>query len=267
MEEPIGFTVSSKLMTNHAGDLYAPPRKIQSLDECYFYHTIDLPGYGTIEGEFDFRDRPGEYLGDIEFANKRVFEVGSANGFFTFFMERQGAEVVGFDLAEEDSWDVVPYTQYDYRSFIAERKGHVERLKNAFWLAHSVFQSKARMVYGNAYKIPASLGPFDVATLGCVLEHVRDPFSVLENAARFTKETVVVTELLPPGPTRLLEERSKGITARILGKNFPTEAAQLSHANEPRMEFCPDPSGSFLKETWWYSLAGNGEALFGSPGF
>jgi len=104
----IGFVRRSRLMENHSGNPYATPRKIQSLSDCYFYHTIDLPGYGTVEGEFDFRDRPGEYLGDIGFENKRVFEVGSANGFFTFFMEREGAEVVGFDLAEEDSWDVVP---------------------------------------------------------------------------------------------------------------------------------------------------------------
>jgi 2-polyprenyl-3-methyl-5-hydroxy-6-metoxy-1,4-benzoquinol methylase len=239
-------------MTNHAGDLYATPREIQSLNDCYFYHTIDLPGYGTVEGEFDFRDRPGEYLGDIEFAKKRVFEIGSANGFFTFFMERQGAEVVGFDLAEEDSWDVVPYSQYDYQSFIAERRRHIERLKNAFWLAHSLFQSHARMVYGNAYKIPVNLGRFDVCTLGCVLQHVRDPFSVLENAVRAVKDTVVVTELLPAGPTSPLERQLKSVTAHILGKKFLAKTAGLSHAHQPFLEFVPDPNGSFLKETWWY---------------
>jgi len=71
-------------MKNDAVHLYTTPRKIQSLSDCYFYHTIDLPGYGTIEGEFDFRDRPAEYLGDIGLGNKRVFEVGSANAFFYF---------------------------------------------------------------------------------------------------------------------------------------------------------------------------------------
>jgi SAM-dependent methyltransferase len=251
LDVAIGFGIMSKLMKDHAVHLYATPRQIQSLSDCYFYHTIDLPGHGTVEGEFDFRDRPGEYLGDMDFEEKRVFEVGSANGFFTFFMERQGAEVVGFDLAEEDSWDVVPYSQYDYRSFIAERKRHVERLKNAFWLAHSLFQSKAKMVYGNAYELPANLGPFDISILGCVLQHVRDPFSVLENAARFTKETVVVAEFFPFGLRRFLEQRAKSFATKILGKNL-RRAAKFSYVNRACLEFCPDPNGSFLKETWWY---------------
>jgi SAM-dependent methyltransferase len=209
VEVAIESVVSSTLMTDQPGALFAVPRKIESIGDCYFYHTIDLPGHGTVEGEFDLRDRPGEYLGDVDFKNKRVLEIGSANGFFTFFMERQGAEVVGFDLAEEDSWDVVPYTQYDYQSFVAERRRHIEKLKNAFWLAHSLFQSKARVVYGNAYSIPPGLGPFDISTLGCVLEHVRDPFSVLENVARLTKETVVVTELFPFRRRKFLEQRLK----------------------------------------------------------
>ena len=239
-------------MPNDAGDLFAAPRQIQSLNDCYFYHTIDLPGYGTVEGEFDFRDRPGDYLGNVALAAKRVFEIGSANGFFTFFMERQGADVVGFDLAETESWDVVPYAQYDYRLFIAERRRHIEKLKNAFWLAHSVFHSKANIVYGDAYKIPESLGPFDVGVLGCVLQHVRDPFSVLENVARVVTDTVVVTELLPQEPTTRVGRQLKRVTAKLSGKPFLRKPLELSHAHEPFLEFCPDPNGSFLKETWWF---------------
>src|SRR4029077_6127025 len=116
----------------------------------------------------------------------------------------------------------------------------------------SLFQSKSKMVYGDAYKIPGNLGPFDVSVLGCVLQHVRDPFSVLENAARFTNETVVVTELFPFGRRRFLEQRLKNVAVKILGKNFERKASKFSYVNRACLEFSPDPSGSFLKETWWY---------------
>ena len=35
--------------------VYAAPRTITSLTDCYFYHTTDVPGFGHIDGEWDLR--------------------------------------------------------------------------------------------------------------------------------------------------------------------------------------------------------------------
>ena len=31
-------------------DIYATPRTVTELGDCHFYHTMDMPGYGCVEG-------------------------------------------------------------------------------------------------------------------------------------------------------------------------------------------------------------------------
>ena len=37
-------------MTGAATDLYARPRAVDSLADCYFYHSMDIPGHGEVTG-------------------------------------------------------------------------------------------------------------------------------------------------------------------------------------------------------------------------
>ncbi|MGH9967680.1 MAG: class I SAM-dependent methyltransferase, partial [Pyrinomonadaceae bacterium] len=74
--------------------LFAEPRLVTSTDDCLFYHTLDVPGYGTIPGFWDIRGNESEYLGGVDFTGTRVLEIGPASGQLSFFMERAGAEVV-----------------------------------------------------------------------------------------------------------------------------------------------------------------------------
>ena len=76
---------------------WAVPKKITSLKECFFYHKMDIPGYGTVEGDWDLRSREKTYLGNVNVAGKRVLEIGPANGQLTFAMERMGADVITYD--------------------------------------------------------------------------------------------------------------------------------------------------------------------------
>ena len=72
--------------------IFATPRKVEDLADCYFYHTMELPGRGVIEGQdWDLRGRVDEYLGNVDFAGQRVLEIGPASGFLTFEMEKRGA--------------------------------------------------------------------------------------------------------------------------------------------------------------------------------
>ena len=67
--------------------VYASPREIGDIKDSYFYHTIDLPVLGTVEGNWGLRNNIREYLGNVEFRNKRVLDVGCANGALSFFLE------------------------------------------------------------------------------------------------------------------------------------------------------------------------------------
>jgi len=174
--------------------IFAEPQDISSPEDCIFYHTMDLPGYGLMEGMWDLRPNIDKYLGKVNLKNKRVLDVGAASGFLTFHMENQGAQVIAYDLSANDDVDIVPFAGVDYLERADHARPWLERIKNSFWLAHKAFNSQATAVYGNVYAIPEEIGLVDVSTFGSILLHLRDPFLALQNALRLTQETVIITE-------------------------------------------------------------------------
>jgi len=190
------------------GSVYASPRVLTDLSDCYFYHTMDIPGFGHVDGEWDLREGIDAYLGSVDVRGKRVLEMGTANGFVCFHMERQGADVVAYDLSEQQDWDVVPYARDDEAAFRADRKNHIRKLNNAFWLCHRALKSESKVVYGDVYSVPEDIGVVDVCTFGSILLHLRDPFLALQTALRLTKETVIVTDMLGPDASADDGERS-----------------------------------------------------------
>ncbi len=172
----------------------AEPQVVESIDDCYFYHTMELPGHGVVKGEWDLRGKEAAYLGGVDFRGKHVLEIGTASGCLCFWMEQQGARVVAYDLSDRQDWDLVPYADSDAVKSRAERREHLRRLNRGFWFAHRLFQSTASMVYGTVYDMPAQIGQFDITTVSAVLRHVRDPFLALQRAAERTNETIIVVE-------------------------------------------------------------------------
>ena len=41
----------------------AAPRVVDDVSECDFYHSMDIPGHGAVEGQWDLRNTLGAYLG------------------------------------------------------------------------------------------------------------------------------------------------------------------------------------------------------------
>ena len=209
--------------------IWAKSRNIVKLEDCYFYHTIDLPGYGTIQGDWDLRNREPSYLGNVNFQGKSVLELGTANGYLCFYMEKQGANVTAYDLSKEQEWDIVPYVKYDYKQQILLRKEVINKINNAFWLAHRLYKSNAKMVYGTVYEIPDAIGEFDICTFGCILLHLRDPFLALQRASPHIKDMIIITDK----PNQVANEDNNN---RIKNRT---------------MRFLPDSSTCEPFETWW----------------
>ena len=98
---------------------------VTDITQCYFYHTVDLPEIGTVKGNWDLRAGLREYLGNFDFRGKRVLDIGAASGILSFWMEKQGAEVVSFDLDKHGDWDLVPFTNWsEYEQSSNDRKTH-----------------------------------------------------------------------------------------------------------------------------------------------
>jgi hypothetical protein len=95
--------------------LYAPPQTVTDPAECKWYHSMDLPGLGTVEGVWDLRATVDEYLGGLTFTGQRVLDVGAASGYLTFEVERRGAAaVVSADAASVADLDLVPFATPGY---------------------------------------------------------------------------------------------------------------------------------------------------------
>jgi len=177
--------------------IFADPVKVADVGDCYFYHTMELPGYGVMNGEWDLRRGVDEYLGNVSFAGQRVLEIGPASGFLTFEMEKRGAEVISVEVTAEHGWDFVPYPPSKLEEIFAPRQIVMQRLKNSYWFSHSAHNSKARVYYGDVYNLPAALGKFDIAVMAAVLLHCRDPLRIVEQSGKMAKSLIIADKFHP----------------------------------------------------------------------
>jgi hypothetical protein len=234
-------------------ELYAQTEHVASPADGHFYHTMDVPGHGLQQGFFDLRAGVSDYLGGVSVRGRRVLEMGTADGFLCFHMERAGAEVVAFDLAKDAPWDVVPFadaSKQEYAQHLARHNDLRRRLNAAFWFCHRAFRSRARLVHGSVYTVPPAIGPVDITTFGAILLHVRDPFLALQQALRLTRETVIITEPF------LKENFPPDFLAQFpLPPQTPAADADFHHfqqARGPFMVFLPNPAVGAPWDTWWY---------------
>ena len=178
--------------------IFATPRKVDDLADCYFYHTMELPGHGVIEGrDWDLRGGVDKYLGKVDFAGQRVLEIGPASGFLTFEMEKRGADVVSVEVTAEHGWDFVPYPAKRLEEVFGSRRIVMQQLKNSYWFSHAALQSNAKVYYGDVYNLPASLGQFDIAVMGSVLLHCRDPLRIVEQCGKIAR-TLIIVDMFHP---------------------------------------------------------------------
>jgi hypothetical protein len=156
------------------------------LNECVFYHSMDLPGLGTVEGQWDLRGRFDEYIGGIDVNGKTFLDVGAASGFLSFEAERRGASVISFDALDYTQHQPVPPTLPDEHFF--------KRMLAGYDLAHRVLQSKASRIRGNIYALSTFVEKCDVVLVGQILVHLRDPFAALEQAALCSTDYLIIAE-------------------------------------------------------------------------
>lgn len=180
---------------------YAEPLNVESPEECFWYHTMDLPGHGLIEGAWDFRGQDEFFFSNTEFTGKSVLEIGPATGALGFRMEELGAAVTSVELPTGSNWDVVPLAAANPARIFAGRETNMRRVKNSYWLSHRALNSKNRVISCSAYDTPSEAGPFDIAVFASVLTHMQNPFQALAHNLEFTTERVIIVEQHPPGWT------------------------------------------------------------------
>ncbi len=144
-----------------------------------WYHSIELPDGEVIQGIQSIellKKRIAQYPIPQDLRGKRVLDIGAWDGWFTFEMERRGAEVVAVDSARQET----------------------------FFQAKKLLNSKAEYIVEDvSYLTPKEIGYFDIVLFFGVLYHLKHPLLALERVCELTREMACIETLViddPPQP-------------------------------------------------------------------
>jgi|SRR5579871_1205804 len=139
-------------------------KQIDRLHSLGWYHSIELPGGEVIPGLQSIellKTRLSQFPVPADLRGKRVLDVGAWDGWFSFEMERRGAEVVALDATRNPK----------------------------LILARDLLGSKIEYVNADISRISAKeLGHFDIVLFLGVLYHLKHPLLALENVCEMTDE-------------------------------------------------------------------------------
>ncbi len=139
------------------------------LAECGgWWHSFEFPGgerIAGVRGANELRAHLARFLIPQSLAGQRVLDIGAWDGWFSFEMERRGAEVTAVDC-----WD-----------------------NPRFRYAHERFGSRVRYLVCDVYSLtPRELGQFDLVLFFGVLYHLKHPLLALERVCALARDTVLI---------------------------------------------------------------------------
>jgi tRNA (mo5U34)-methyltransferase len=143
-------------------------RQIERLSRLGWYHSIELPDGGFIEGHQSveqLRKRLRQFPVPADLTGKRVLDIGAWDGWFSFEMEKRGAEVLAVDSTKNT------------------------RLLEAKKLLGSHIEYRIADICRLTAK---DVGTFDIVLFLGVLYHVKHPLLALENVCGMCRDMACI---------------------------------------------------------------------------
>jgi tRNA (mo5U34)-methyltransferase len=183
---------------SHLPELNAEePSLAERVAEVTWYQSVRLPDGTVTPSEFDTIDELARIPFPASLAGKRCLDVGTADGFWAFEMERRGAaEVVAIDVRDAARFDWPGNSKADFRAaWDRESKG-----PRGFEIAQEALSSSVQWRELPVYDLaPDVLGEFDFVFIGSLLLHLRDPVAALAAINRVLRgELLSVDSISPP---------------------------------------------------------------------
>jgi tRNA (mo5U34)-methyltransferase len=137
-----------------------------------FWHSFELPGGELIRGVNSLeslKTRLAQFPIPADLTGKRVLDIGCWDGWFSFEMERRGAEVVAIDC-----WDNPRFRQM-----------------------HAAYRSRVDFRLLDMYDLtPQTVGRFDIVLFMGVLYHLKHPLLALERVCALTTDLAAVDSFI-----------------------------------------------------------------------
>src|ERR1700689_1521816 len=134
----------------------------QILAETGWWHSFELPdgslirGVNSVDG---LKMRIGQFPIAENLTGKRVLDIGAWDGWFSFEMERRGAEVLAIDATPHER----------------------------FRIAHELLGSKVEYRIDDVYSLsPDKIGRFDIVLFLGVLYHLKHPMLALDRVCELS---------------------------------------------------------------------------------
>lgn len=173
----------------------------EGLEQTGLYHSIRLPDGRLPRGAMDMEyqeQRLASFRLPEDLSGRRVLDVGPWDGYFTFEMERRGAEVTGIDCVDQDTFR-------EWRRLMG---------------------SKARYEQMEVYEIdPRRPGAFDIVLFLGVLYHLKYPPQGLEKICAVTRDVCIIDTVVVDG------------AAWLEGKRPPIPVLEFYERNELAGQF------------------------------
>ena len=201
-----------------------------------WWQTIELsPGVVT-PGGWDLRPTSAE-LPWPDVTGKRCLDVGTADGFWAFELERRGAaEVVATDLPS----------------------AFQQKARARFELARELRGSRVVYEERDVYALD---GEYDVVFMGFVLQMVRDPLGALEAIRGVCRghllllDTVSLPLSLLPSPLARLDARRNALEHFVFNRRGMRKAVELAGWTvEAQTGILRDHAGPRASDSWGHRL-------------
>lgn len=218
---------------------HLPAEELQQLiADLPWYHSFAFPNGLKTQGVYDNAPTLPHYGLPASLAGKQVLDVGTADGFFAFELERRGAaHVLALDPNQFDGSLATDVSQayrekYNtaYQDLYANQYAKARELlamkgMNQFLIAKDLLDSEVEYRNLTIYELDQLGQKFDLVLCGDLIEHLKSPLIGLENLVNVTGDLCIIALSgaikTTQDPQRFRDRLIKSL-ARRLGVPWPT---------------------------------------------
>ncbi len=182
----------------------ASPSSTMSLAELVaekvpWYQSLTLPGGIVTPGGTDTAAELARVPFPASLEGRRCLDVGTAEGFWAYEMEKRGAaEVLAVDVNQAASYDLPDDTTRG--PHLDHERVHLSK----FDIAHEALGSKVQRRNLTVYELnPDTVGQFDFVFMGSLLLHLKDPVAALSAVRSVLRGELLSVDAVSPPLTLL----------------------------------------------------------------
>jgi SAM-dependent methyltransferase len=184
-----------------------------SLQLPWWYHSFYFDNGFSVRGDYDIGADISAYGFPESMEGLTVLDIGTGAGWFAFYFEQLGAEVVTIDARGYSDFDV--YGRFSYPPVESEGRLpdkeaddgasiYFSPVSRGFWIMRDILRSSVRFRNARVYEIRPNFFDgqrFDLVFLGAILCHLRDPIGALMAARSVCRHRVIASTPVVLGET------------------------------------------------------------------